>query len=587
MKQTKSNMRKRIQALGVVVVLCVMSWTVVPKADEVLTEGDYQYSVLGDETVEITKYVGTEEEVVVPDSLDGRKITVIGDGAFNSYKKLTSIRLPQELTRIASGAFAYCKALKYITIPSKVTSIGGGAFFCCGSLEGLEVDENNKVYYSEGDCVVDIETKTIIIGCNNSVIPADATGIAYGAFSDCVGLTDINIPSGVTSIGISAFYGCTGLTSIIIPASVKEISLTAFSGCTSLSNVTIMNGLTLIGQEAFSGCTSLSSITIPESVTDIGWATFQFCSGLTSLKVDENNATYYSEGNCIMEKASKNLLYGCKTSAIPSDVKAISINAFRGCSGLTSITIPASVERIDTDAFMNCDNLATIYAEQGSYAATWGRNNGYNVVDGTTPTPSIPDVPSPTEPTKPDTTTQHPQETQTTQQQSTTEAAPTTATTPTTEASPSMAEVGTALEVTNADCKVRVTSASQEKPTVEYIAAKNKKASEIQIPDSVTVNGITYKVTAVAKKAFSGNKKVKKIMIGKNVTSIGKNAFADCKNLKTIVVKSTKLTKKSIAKNVLKGTNKKLTIKVPKNKLTTYKKYFKGKGNKTVIVKKF
>ena len=150
-----------------------------------------------------------------------------------------------------------------------------------------------------------------------------------------------------------------------------------------------------------------------------------------------------------------------------------------------------------------------------------------------------------------------------------------------------MAEVGTTLEVTSADCKVRVTSASQGKPTLEYIAAKNKKTSEIRIPDSVTVNGITYKVTAVAKNAFSGNKKVKKIVIGKNVTSIGKNAFANCKNLKTIVVKSTKLTKKSIAKNVLKGTNKKLTIKVSKNKLAAYKKYFKGKGNKTVIVKKF
>ena len=194
----KRKFEKRIIAFFMIVVISVMSWTVVPKADGVLTEGDYQYAVLSDGTVEITKYIGTEEEVVVPDSLDGRKIAVIGDGAFNSYKKMISIRLPQELTRIASGAFAYCKALKYITIPSKVTSIGGGAFFCCGSLEGLEVDENNKVYYSEGDCVVDIETKTIIIGCNNSVIPADATGIAYGAFADCAGLTDINIPSGVT-----------------------------------------------------------------------------------------------------------------------------------------------------------------------------------------------------------------------------------------------------------------------------------------------------------------------------------------------------------------------------------------------------
>jgi polyisoprenoid-binding protein YceI len=100
------------------------------------------------------------------------------------------------------------------------------------------------------------------------------------------------------------------------------------------------------------------------------------------------------------------------------------------------------------------------------------------------------------------------------------------------------------------------------------------------------VDGITYQVTSIANNAFAGNKKLTSVTIGKNITKIGKNAFKNCKKLKKITVKSTQLTKKSIGKNALKGTNKNLTIKVPKKKVSDYKKYFKGKGNKTVKVKK-
>ena len=51
-----------------------------------------------------------------------------------------------------------------------------------------------------------------------------------------------------------------------------------------------------------------------------------------------------------------------------------------------------------------------------------------------------------------------------------------------------------------------------------------------------------------------------------------------------MVVKTNNL--KTVGKNALKGTNKKLFIKVPSKKLKNYKKYFKGKGNKKVKVKK-
>ena len=58
--------------------------------------------------------------------------------------------------------------------------------------------------------------------------------------------------------------------------------------------------------------------------------------------------------------------------------------------------------------------------------------------------------------------------------------------------------------------------------------------------------------------------------------------FAELSELKTVNIKSTSI--KKIGKNVLKGTNNNLTIKVPSKKLSKYKKYFKNKGNKTVKV---
>ncbi|MCD8019474.1 MAG: leucine-rich repeat domain-containing protein, partial [Clostridiales bacterium] len=80
----------------------------------------------------------------------------------------------------------------------------------------------------------------------------------------------------------------------------------------------------------------------------------------------------------------------------------------------------------------------------------------------------------------------------------------------------------------------------------------------------------------------NGNKKITKVTIGKNVTKIGKKAFYNCKNLKKITIKSTKLKAKNIsAKAFTKAGSsnyKKLVVKVPKGKVSSYKKMLKKKG---------
>ena len=79
-----------------------------------------------------------------------------------------------------------------------------------------------------------------------------------------------------------------------------------------------------------------------------------------------------------------------------------------------------------------------------------------------------------------------------------------------------------------------VTSSSGEEPAVEYKALESTTDKTVTIPDSVTINGITYKITEIADDAFANNKTVEKIVIGNNIETIGNGAFSGCTALKTI-----------------------------------------------------
>lgn len=125
---------------------------------------------------------------------------------------------------------------------------------------------------------------------------------------------------------------------------------------------------------------------------------------------------------------------------------------------------------------------------------------------------------------------------------------------------------------------------------VEYTAVKKgvevtggkKLTGTVTIPDSITFAGKQYAVTQIADKAFSGNKKITKITIGKNVKSIGKRAFYNCKKLKQVKIQSTKLTK--IGQKAFYGNAKNLKVKAPKKKLSKYKGLIEKSGTKSKVV---
>lgn len=122
--------------------------------------------------------------------------------------------------------------------------------------------------------------------------------------------------------------------------------------------------------------------------------------------------------------------------------------------------------------------------------------------------------------------------------------------------------------------KVKVTSTSAK--TVSVSGVKNKKLQTVMVPATVSIEGETYRVTAVAKNAFKGCSKLRKVTLGKNITSIGKNAFSQDKRLKSVMIKSKKIT--SVGKNAFKGINKKAVIRMPGKKAAAYKRMLKKSG---------
>lgn len=289
--------------------------------------------------------------------------------------------------------------------------------------------------------------------------------------------------------------------------------------------------VTSIGNEVFFGCSELTSIEIPSSVTSIGNFAFSGCSGLTGIE-------------------------------IPSSVTSIGDLAFWFCSGLKDVYYTGTQEQWNAISFGSGGDALNVF---GAYDEDLRQNVSIPFTLHCNYSRPKPDVPA----------------------------------------------AGTSLkEKTGREFKVTESDGSESKPSVTLtkLSAKEKKAKKVTIPKTVTINNVKYRVTGIAAKtfknskklqtvvipdtvteigtgSFEGCKKLKSVTIGKNVTSIGKNAFKNCKNLKKITVKSTKL--KKVGKGALTGINRKCVIKVPKKQLKSYKRLFKGKGQKkSVKIKK-
>lgn len=262
--------------------------------------------------------------VLVPAKFQGKftipsGVTKIESTAFGSCKGLTGVEIPNTVTSISGFAFEGCTGLTNLTIPSSVkfiawpafkgcenldvvirnakedVSVATGAFDDCKSVTWKIIDESESplkfkvltdstAEVTKGNCVegsVTIPSKVVIDGKTYRVV-----SIAYRAFENCKGLTNITIPTSVIEIDVEAFKN-SGLTTIELPSSITSISYSLFASCSDLVSVKIPSSVESIGESAFVDCTSLTNLELSSSVKIIGVQAFADCENL-DLVIDNS-----------------------------------------------------------------------------------------------------------------------------------------------------------------------------------------------------------------------------------------------------------------------------------------------------------
>ena len=497
-----------------------------------LPYSDVNYSLSSNYYVAVSVNAVENGTLFIRPTYNGTPVRAVEISNLDSSVK--TVVLPDGLTRIESGAFRN-SSIERIYIPDSVTYISRSKYDRYGSLMSITVAPGNKKYHSDGNCLIETQSKTIIWGCKSSIIPADGsvTAIDSYAFSGCSGLTSITIPDSVTSIGYEAFYGCENLSynefdnaqylgnennkyvvlikaksnyiSCNINENCKVICDNAFYNCRGLESITIPDSVTSIGDRAFYNCSGLTSITIPNSVITIGYSAFYGCRGLESITLpfigEKLNGTTNTHIGYIFGEENPYINYvpsSLKTVIISNDSSVTSIGdrAFYDCSGLTSITIPDSVTSIGSVAFEGCSGLK--YNEYDNALYLGNNNNQYVAL----------------------------------------------------------------IKAKSSDITSCIVN---EKCIIIYDSAFEgcSGLTSVTIPDSVTSIGVQafYNcsgltnitigngVTSIGAQAFRGCSGLTNITIGNGVTSIGDSAFLNCYGLKEISFKGTKIEWGAITKD--------------------------------------
>lgn len=120
------------------------------------------------------------------------------------------------------------------------------------SIESIEVEDGNEYFHSKNNCLIETATKTLVLGCRNSIIPDDGSVEIIGeyAFNGCMGATRMEIPEGVKEIHNMAF-AYTDFEEIVIPASIELIAEESFVLNPQLKSITIKSKDAFINNLAF------------------------------------------------------------------------------------------------------------------------------------------------------------------------------------------------------------------------------------------------------------------------------------------------------------------------------------------------
>lgn len=355
-------------------------------------------------------------------------VTSIGQSAFQTCDKLTSITIPEGVTSIESQAFYHCDKLKKITIPASVTTFGDDAFGYCTNIETVyckpiippiggsswfssslswftifvpaESVFNYRTADGWSDYADDIygynfETSEYVPDdklkpSNNQIwytatskIEPYATDV-FGAniisneWDETTGEGIITFDGDITSIGDLAFYSysnysnCKNMNSIVLPESIKAIGSAAFLNCKNLDSIVIPQNVTEIGDSAFHDCYSLKNISLNTGLSIIGAHAFSGC-GFNYINIPNT-----------VESIGENAFEGSSliSISIPSKIKKIEQYTFQNCNKLIDITLPEGIYSIGNSAFRECRSLETIFIPSSvKYIEDWCFYNSKSLTD--------------------------------------------------------------------------------------------------------------------------------------------------------------------------------------------------------------
>ncbi len=308
----------------------------------------YSQTILG--------YNSDEKDVVIPSTIEGVQVKVIGRDAFK-YENITSVTIPEGVVEIQSDAF-YGNLLTSVTLPSTLETFGDAAFFD-NQLTSITIPE--KITILPDNCFANNKITEIIFNKNIKTIDRFAF--------DRNELTSVTLPEGLETIGYSCFSE-NKIKTFNIPSTVKTIDCWAFS-YNDIENIIIPSNVTAIGDGAFYNNPNIKHVEVLETLTEIlqndGSApepvtywnlTDEYLfSGFYDVKVykGEKYGDYYFDKE---SGAFTGLSYtGGYDLVIPEqidgvDVIAIGDSAFSG-RGLESVVIPHTVETIGSNAFFD------------------------------------------------------------------------------------------------------------------------------------------------------------------------------------------------------------------------------------------
>lgn len=316
--------------------------------------GNYQYTLSDTGEATITKYLGSEKNVVFPSVIDGYPVVAIGSrdvnrrndnfysNSFKDMENVVSVVIPEGVTRL-DALFCGCTNLTNVVLPSTLTTINYYGFNGCQKLESISIPENVSFIsnYAFVDCY----------SLKNIKLPSKIKKINAYTFTNCINLSNVILPTELETIGQSAFSNCKNLDSIVLPKSLKEINGYAFEKCTSLKQVVMPDTIEFLGSNVFSDCSSLTNVKLSAKIKEINSLTFYSCENLNEVIVPPDVTYIFSDAFknckkamiCYPRSASLNYPLSCVGAAITymiSDDKAIITGV---SSELDVITIPGNI----------------------------------------------------------------------------------------------------------------------------------------------------------------------------------------------------------------------------------------------------